>query len=74
MAYKLQITSASPVTALISSKSPLTSFTVIHLDGTADWMVAQRRALLAWTGQTLTITPTVNYSLVHAIVDINSRL
>ncbi|KAK2628842.1 hypothetical protein QTJ16_001945 [Diplocarpon rosae] len=55
-----RITSTTPVTALISTKSPLTSFTVIHLNGTVDWMVAQRKALLAWTGHTLSVSPTVS--------------
>lgn len=62
-----KITSPSPITALISSKSPLTSFCVLQLDGTTDWRVSQRKALLAWTGATLTITPTISssLSLVH---------
>lgn len=55
-----RISSTSPLTALISTKSPLTSFTVLHLNGTVDWIVAQRKALLAWTGHTLSVTPTVN--------------
>lgn len=59
-----EISSASPVSALISTKSPITSFTVVHLNGTLDWMIAQRQALLAWTGHTLSITPTTNRRLV----------
>ncbi|RFU28390.1 hypothetical protein B7463_g7955, partial [Scytalidium lignicola] len=55
-----RISSTSPLTALISTKSPFTSFTVLHLNGTVDWMVAQRKALLAWTGHTLYVTPTMN--------------
>jgi uncharacterized protein (AIM24 family) len=55
-----RISSTSPITALISTKSPLTSFTVLHLNGTVDWMVAQRKALLAWTGHTLSVSPTMN--------------
>jgi len=58
-----KISSATPVTALISVRSPLTSFTVIRLDGTVDWMIAQRRALLAWTGHSLSIQPTINANL-----------
>ncbi|KAL3480632.1 mitochondrial biogenesis AIM24-domain-containing protein [Aspergillus californicus] len=58
-----KITSASPVTALISTRSPVTSFAVVHLNGSVDWMVAQRRALLAWTGRSLNIQPTINTSL-----------
>lgn len=62
-----RISSTSPLTALISTKSPLASFTVLHLNGTVDWMVAQRKALLAWTGHTLSVSPTVNrgMSLAH---------
>ncbi|KAI0154704.1 mitochondrial biogenesis AIM24-domain-containing protein [Xylariaceae sp. FL1272] len=52
-----RITSTTPLTALISTKSPTTTFQVLHLDGTTDWMVAQRKALLAWTGHTLAVTP-----------------
>ncbi|ODA76008.1 hypothetical protein RJ55_08290 [Drechmeria coniospora] len=48
-----RISATSPITALISTKSPTTTFTVLHLDGTTDWMVSQRNALLAWTGHTL---------------------
>ncbi|KAI1321420.1 mitochondrial biogenesis AIM24-domain-containing protein, partial [Xylariaceae sp. FL0255] len=52
-----RITSTTPLTAIISTKSPTTTFSVLHLDGTTDWIVAQRQALLAWTGHTLSITP-----------------
>ncbi|RDW63987.1 hypothetical protein BP5796_10489 [Coleophoma crateriformis] len=58
-----RISSTTPLTALISTKSPFTSFTVLHLNGTVDWMVAQRKALLAWTGHTLAVTPTMNRSM-----------
>lgn len=58
-----KVSSASPVTALISTRSPVTSFAVVHLNGSVDWMVAQRRALLAWTGRSLSIRPTINTSL-----------
>ena len=65
-----QVSSASPITALISTKSPITSFAVVHLDGTLDWMVAQRRALLAWTGYTLSISPIINRRMVRIYFDI----
>lgn len=58
-----RITSTTPITALISTKSPTTTFTVLHLDGTTDWMVSQRSALLAWTGHTLAVTPRIRYKL-----------
>ncbi|KAI4151599.1 MAG: hypothetical protein LQ340_003419 [Diploschistes diacapsis] len=62
-----KINSASPITALIATKSPLTSFTTIYLDGTSDWMIAQRDALLAWTGQSLSLSPRINASLIKGI-------
>ncbi|ORY60863.1 mitochondrial biogenesis AIM24-domain-containing protein [Pseudomassariella vexata] len=58
-----RITSTTPLTALISTKSPTTTFMVLHLDGTTDWMVAQRSALLAWTGHTLSVTPRIQRRL-----------
>ncbi|KFY71668.1 hypothetical protein V499_08146 [Pseudogymnoascus sp. VKM F-103] len=58
-----RITSTSPITALISTKSPITSLVVVHLNGTVDWMVTQRNALLAWTGHTLSVTPRANTSM-----------
>ncbi|PLB35847.1 AIM24 family protein [Aspergillus candidus] len=58
-----KVSSASPVTALVSVRSPNTSFAVVHLNGSVDWIVAQRRALLAWTGRSLTIRPTLNTNL-----------
>ncbi|KAI9816521.1 MAG: Altered inheritance of mitochondria protein 24, mitochondrial [Pycnora praestabilis] len=62
-----RISSTTPLTALISTQSPITSFTVVHLNGTVDWMIAQRDALLAWTGHNLSIRPTFNrkMSLAH---------
>ncbi|KAA8649758.1 AIM24 family protein [Aspergillus tanneri] len=58
-----KVSSATPVTALVSVRSPVTSFAVVHLNGSVDWMVAQRQALLAWTGRSLSVRPTVNRSL-----------
>lgn len=65
-----QVSSATPVTALISVRSPTTSFAVVDVNGSVDWMVAQRRALLAWTGRSLTIKPTINTNLVRGNRDI----
>ncbi|ROV87393.1 hypothetical protein VSDG_09668 [Cytospora chrysosperma] len=61
-----RISSTTPVTALIATKSPNTTFSVLHLDGTTDWQVAQRNALLAWTGHTLSITPRIQRRLAPA--------
>ncbi|OGE55340.1 hypothetical protein PENARI_c004G08538 [Penicillium arizonense] len=58
-----KVSSATPVTALVSVRSPNTSFAVVNVNGSVDWMVAQRRALLAWTGRSLSIKPTINASL-----------
>lgn len=61
-----RISSTTPITALISTKASHTSMTAVNLDGTLDWMVTGK-ALLAWTGQTLSITPSMNrnISLAH---------
>ncbi|KAK3313012.1 mitochondrial biogenesis AIM24-domain-containing protein [Apodospora peruviana] len=61
-----RISSTTPITALIGTKSPSTTFSVLHLDGTTDWMVAQRNALLAWTGHTLSPTPRIQRGLSAA--------
>ncbi|EFX05784.1 mitochondrial protein [Grosmannia clavigera kw1407] len=52
-----RITSPTPLTLLIGTKAASTTLFTLHLDGTTDWVVAQRDALLAWTGHTLTVTP-----------------
>lgn len=61
-----RISSTTPITALIATKSPNTTFSILHLDGTTDWQVAQRNALLAWTGHTLAISPRVQRGLAPA--------
>ncbi|KAF4989418.1 hypothetical protein FGRMN_9143 [Fusarium graminum] len=61
-----RISATTPITALISTRSPTTSFTVLHLDGTTDWMVSQRNALLAWTGHTLSPSTRIQSSLTLA--------
>jgi len=58
-----RISATTPITALISTKSPTTTFSVLHLDGTTDWMISQRNALLAWTGHTLTLSSRLQQSL-----------
>lgn len=62
-----RISSTTPFTALIATKSPITTYSVIHLDGRLDWMIAQRNALLAWTGHTLSLQPQINsrMSIAH---------
>ncbi|EGO54902.1 hypothetical protein NEUTE1DRAFT_69871 [Neurospora tetrasperma FGSC 2508] len=61
-----RISSTTPITALIGTKSPNTSFSVLHLDGTTDYMVAQRNALLAWTGHTIRVSPRIQHGLAPA--------
>ncbi|GAP85105.1 putative altered inheritance of mitochondria protein 24 [Rosellinia necatrix] len=61
-----RITSTTPLTAIISTKSPTTTFSILRLDGTTDWMVSQRKALLAWTGHTLSVTPRIQRQLTLA--------
>ncbi|KAJ4303666.1 Altered inheritance of mitochondria protein 24, mitochondrial [Kalmusia sp. IMI 367209] len=58
-----KISSTSPVTVLISTKSPISSIVTVHLDGRQDWIISQRQALLAWTGQTLSLRPQYNARL-----------
>jgi uncharacterized protein (AIM24 family) len=58
-----KVSSTSPVTALISTKSPISSIVTVHLDGRQDWLITQRQALLAWTGQTLSLKPQYNTKL-----------
>ncbi|OLN91636.1 Altered inheritance of mitochondria protein 24, mitochondrial [Colletotrichum chlorophyti] len=62
-----RVSSSTPLTALISTKSPTTTFSILHLDGTTDYMVSQRNALLAWTGHTLSVSPRISrgLSLAH---------
>ncbi|KJZ76753.1 Altered inheritance of mitochondria protein 24 [Hirsutella minnesotensis 3608] len=62
-----RVSATTPITALISTKSPTTTFTVLHLDGTTDWIVSQRNALLAWTGHTLSLSSRIQrgLSLAH---------
>ncbi|RPA98936.1 hypothetical protein L873DRAFT_1843986 [Choiromyces venosus 120613-1] len=62
-----KISSTSPLTCLISTNSPNTTFGVVELDGKADWMVTQNDALLAWTGHSISVKPRVSprMSLAH---------
>lgn len=56
-----RISSTTPTTLLISpTRSTSSSISLIHLDGTTDWLVASRTALLAWTGHGLAPTPRVH--------------
>ena len=59
-----RITSTSPLNILIGAKSAATSFAVVNLDGRLDWKIVQRKGLLAWTGQTLTVKTGVDTSMV----------
>ncbi|KAM0448709.1 hypothetical protein ACHAO4_008420 [Trichoderma viride] len=58
-----RISATSPITALVSTKNPNTTFSILHLDGTTDWMVTQRNALLAWTGHTLSLSSRIQRRL-----------
>lgn len=58
-----KVTSTSPITALVSTKSPISSIVTVNLDGRQDWLIAQRQALLAWTGHTLSLKPQYNIKL-----------
>ncbi|USP80009.1 hypothetical protein yc1106_07283 [Curvularia clavata] len=58
-----KVSSTSPVTALISTKTPISSIVSVNLDGRDDWIISQRQALLAWTGLTLKLKPQYNIKL-----------
>jgi uncharacterized protein (AIM24 family) len=58
-----KVSSTSPITALISTKTPISSIVTVHLDGRQDWVVAQRQGLLAWTGLSLSLKPQYNTKL-----------
>lgn len=58
-----KVSSTSPVTALVSTKAPISSIVSVNLDGRQDWVVAQRQALLAWAGHTLSLRPQYNVKL-----------
>ncbi|KAF2134430.1 hypothetical protein P153DRAFT_419138 [Dothidotthia symphoricarpi CBS 119687] len=58
-----KVSATSPVTALVSTKSPISSIVSVNLDGRQDWVISQRQALLAWTGHTLSLKPQYNLKL-----------
>ena len=58
-----KVSSTSPVTALVSTKAPISSIVSVNMDGRDDWIVSQRNALLAWTGHTLKLKPQYNVKL-----------
>lgn len=62
-----RVTSTTPVSLLVSPKSTNTTLSILQLDGTMDWKLAQRASLLAWTGSRLEVKPTIStkLSLVH---------
>lgn len=62
-----KINSTTPVTALISTNS---SLAVVRMDGSTDWKIF-RNALLAWTGQTLSIQPTISWGKVSEDIGIS---
>lgn len=52
-----KITSTTPLTCIISTNTPNTTFCVLALDGTADWKLTQPEALLAWSGHSIVVKP-----------------
>jgi len=61
-----KLTSISPLTAIIGTNSTSTSLSTVNLDGRLDWVIAQRNALLAWTGEALIVKPKVNFQASFA--------
>lgn len=55
-----KVASISPLDLLIAPKSANTTLAVLQLDGRLDWTVVQRAGLMAWTGHTLVVKPSVN--------------
>lgn len=51
--------STSPVSLLVSTPLKLSTLALLHLDGTQDWTITQRNAILAWIGPALFILPKV---------------
>lgn len=62
-----RVTSTTPISLLVSPKATSETLTILQLDGTQDWNISQRAALLAWTGSSLSVTPTISprFSLAH---------
>lgn len=58
-----RITSTTPIGLLIAPKASGTTLSLLQLDGTTDWKLAQRKALVAWTGSSLNVTPSLSTSL-----------
>lgn len=58
-----KVTSTSPITALISTKTPISSIVTVQLDGREDWVISQRQALLAWSGVAMQLKPQYNFKL-----------
>jgi uncharacterized protein (AIM24 family) len=58
-----KVSATSPITALVSTKSAVSSMVSVNLDGRQDWIISQRQALLAWTGHTLSLKPQYNVKL-----------
>ncbi|KAB8345833.1 hypothetical protein FH972_022888 [Carpinus fangiana] len=57
------VTSASPISLLVGTRSPSTTFAVLNMDGREDWVVASRKGLVAWCGERLTVSPRLSTSL-----------
>ncbi|KAL0634573.1 Altered inheritance of mitochondria protein 24, mitochondrial [Maublancomyces gigas] len=62
-----KISSTSPLTCLISTNTPNTTFGVIELDGKVDWMLTQHDALLAWTGHSISSRPTISHKMSKSL-------
>jgi len=58
-----KVTSTSPITALISTKTSISSIVTVQLDGREDWVISQRQALLAWSGIAMQLKPQYNFKL-----------
>ena len=49
--------------AWVTARRESSSIVTVNMDGRQDWIIAQRQALLAWTGHTLSLKPLYNVKL-----------
>ncbi|KAF2857532.1 hypothetical protein K470DRAFT_206313, partial [Piedraia hortae CBS 480.64] len=54
-----RVTSAGGYSALIGTRSAMTSMSVLNLDGREDWNIIKKNAILAWAGEKLALTPSL---------------
>jgi hypothetical protein len=66
-AKQSQVVSGTSLRAFIAPKGRSSCLSIVTLDGTVDWNITQRSALLAWTGPTLSVSPRLSTTAVSEI-------